>query len=69
MPSRFEASPPKQLGEEPLIKAKHWQRMLLAEHLTAVPATFSSCRKLWLNGNLSKDSDFKRIAPINSLSN
>ena len=30
----------------------------LGEHLTAVPATFSSCRKLWLDGNLSKDRGF-----------
>ena len=36
--------------KEPLIKARR--------ALTAVPATFSSCRKLWLDGNLSKDRGF-----------
>ena len=38
--------------KEPLIKARQCQRSVEAEHLTAVPATFSSCRKLWLYGNL-----------------
>ena len=32
--------------KEPLIKARQCQRSVEAEHLTAVPATFSSCRKL-----------------------
>ncbi len=43
--------------KEPLIKARQCQRSVEAEHLTAVPATFSSCRKLWLYGNLRKIED------------
>ena len=33
-------------------KLKEPHELKLGEHLTAVPATFSSCRKLWLYGNL-----------------